>query len=135
MGGRSRRWCCSHRKGVIERDIEGHYPDKDTLLVLYCGGDTVRRSRPMRCAPWGTPGSSRWTVAGEAGRQPAEPHAVALVHDHRHRGRAVCDVVELKVGFSTANSAISGHPHGHGDGALRSAEVGERIDLSPHAST
>ena len=25
-------------KGVIERDIEGHYPDKDTLLVLYCGG-------------------------------------------------------------------------------------------------
>lgn len=25
-------------KGVIERDIETRYPDKDTTLVLYCGG-------------------------------------------------------------------------------------------------
>ncbi len=25
-------------KGVIERDIERLYPDKDTSLVLYCGG-------------------------------------------------------------------------------------------------
>jgi rhodanese-related sulfurtransferase len=25
-------------KGTIERDIEGKYPDKDTTLVLYCGG-------------------------------------------------------------------------------------------------
>lgn len=25
-------------KGVIERDIELNYPDKDTPLVLYCGG-------------------------------------------------------------------------------------------------
>lgn len=25
-------------KGVIERDIEGQIPDKDTKLVLYCGG-------------------------------------------------------------------------------------------------
>src|ERR1700684_3413968 len=25
-------------KGVIERDIEVKMPDKDTLLVLYCGG-------------------------------------------------------------------------------------------------
>jgi rhodanese-related sulfurtransferase len=25
-------------KGVIERDIEKAVPDKDTLLVLYCGG-------------------------------------------------------------------------------------------------
>ena len=25
-------------KGVIERDIEGVVPDKDTKLVLYCGG-------------------------------------------------------------------------------------------------
>ena len=25
-------------RGVIERDIETKYPDKDTELVLYCGG-------------------------------------------------------------------------------------------------
>jgi rhodanese-related sulfurtransferase len=25
-------------KGTIERDIETKYPDKDTTLVLYCGG-------------------------------------------------------------------------------------------------
>jgi len=25
-------------KGIIERDIEMKYPDKDTQLVLYCGG-------------------------------------------------------------------------------------------------
>jgi rhodanese-related sulfurtransferase len=25
-------------KGIIERDIEGVIPDKDTKLVLYCGG-------------------------------------------------------------------------------------------------
>lgn len=25
-------------KGIIERDIETHYPDKETPLVLYCGG-------------------------------------------------------------------------------------------------
>jgi rhodanese-related sulfurtransferase len=25
-------------KGIIERDIEAKYPDKDTTLVLYCGG-------------------------------------------------------------------------------------------------
>ena len=25
-------------KGVIERDIETEFPDKDTRLVLYCGG-------------------------------------------------------------------------------------------------
>jgi rhodanese-related sulfurtransferase len=25
-------------KGVIERDIEHTFPDKDTRLVLYCGG-------------------------------------------------------------------------------------------------
>ncbi len=25
-------------KGVIERDIEGKYPDLETPLVLYCGG-------------------------------------------------------------------------------------------------
>lgn len=25
-------------KGIIERDIEGVVPDKDTKLVLYCGG-------------------------------------------------------------------------------------------------
>ena len=25
-------------KGTIERDIETTYPDKDTTLVLYCGG-------------------------------------------------------------------------------------------------
>jgi len=25
-------------RGIIERDIEGRFPDKDTALVLYCGG-------------------------------------------------------------------------------------------------
>jgi len=25
-------------KGIIERDIEARLPDRDTLLVLYCGG-------------------------------------------------------------------------------------------------
>ena len=25
-------------KGIIERDIEAKYPDKDTTFVLYCGG-------------------------------------------------------------------------------------------------
>src|ERR1041385_7650694 len=25
-------------KGTIERDVEARYPDKDTTLVLYCGG-------------------------------------------------------------------------------------------------
>ncbi len=25
-------------KGIIERDIEKHFPDRDTCLVLYCGG-------------------------------------------------------------------------------------------------
>ncbi len=25
-------------KGIIERDIEGRFPDKDTPLYLYCGG-------------------------------------------------------------------------------------------------
>jgi len=38
-------WAASHAegaihlsKGVIERDIETHVPDKATTLVLYCGG-------------------------------------------------------------------------------------------------
>jgi len=25
-------------KGIIERDIESKYPDKDAKLILYCGG-------------------------------------------------------------------------------------------------
>ena len=25
-------------RGILERDVETHYPDKDTDLVLYCGG-------------------------------------------------------------------------------------------------
>jgi len=25
-------------KGIIERDIEKHFPDRNTCLVLYCGG-------------------------------------------------------------------------------------------------
>ena len=25
-------------KGIIERDVEAKYPDKETTLVLYCGG-------------------------------------------------------------------------------------------------
>ena len=25
-------------RGIIERDVETQYPDKDTKLVLYCGG-------------------------------------------------------------------------------------------------
>ncbi len=25
-------------KGIIERDVEAKYPEKDTRLVLYCGG-------------------------------------------------------------------------------------------------
>lgn len=25
-------------KGIIERDVEAKYPEKDTMLVLYCGG-------------------------------------------------------------------------------------------------
>jgi rhodanese-related sulfurtransferase len=25
-------------KGVIERDIEHHFPDQDTKIILYCGG-------------------------------------------------------------------------------------------------
>jgi rhodanese-related sulfurtransferase len=25
-------------KGIIERDVESKYPDKNTTLVLYCGG-------------------------------------------------------------------------------------------------
>src|SRR5689334_4337648 len=25
-------------KGIIERDVEGKYPDKSTELLLYCGG-------------------------------------------------------------------------------------------------
>ena len=25
-------------KGIIERDVEAKYPEKDTILVLYCGG-------------------------------------------------------------------------------------------------
>jgi len=25
-------------KGTIERDIEAKYPDKETILILYCGG-------------------------------------------------------------------------------------------------
>ena len=25
-------------KGIIERDIEGQIPDKDTEIILYCGG-------------------------------------------------------------------------------------------------
>jgi rhodanese-related sulfurtransferase len=27
--------CC---KGVIERDVEGRWPDRDAEIVLYCGG-------------------------------------------------------------------------------------------------
>lgn len=40
-----REWSTGHAagavhlsKGVIERDVEARYPDKDTLMVLYCGG-------------------------------------------------------------------------------------------------
>lgn len=40
-----REWNDSHAKGatrigrgVIERDIVGKFPDKDTELILYCGG-------------------------------------------------------------------------------------------------
>ena len=40
-----REWAAGHAadavhmsKGVIERDVEARYPDKDTLLILYCGG-------------------------------------------------------------------------------------------------
>jgi rhodanese-related sulfurtransferase len=25
-------------KGIIERDVEAKYPDKETTMVLYCGG-------------------------------------------------------------------------------------------------
>jgi rhodanese-related sulfurtransferase len=38
-------WAAAHAegaihlsKGIIERDIETRFPDKDTKLVLYCGG-------------------------------------------------------------------------------------------------
>ena len=38
-------WAAGHMKGAvhlskgtIERDIESKYPDKDTTLILYCGG-------------------------------------------------------------------------------------------------
>jgi rhodanese-related sulfurtransferase len=40
-----REWEAGHAKGalhlgkgIIERDIEAHVPDKDTPMVLYCGG-------------------------------------------------------------------------------------------------
>ena len=40
-----REWALGHidgaehiGKGVIERDIEGTIPDKDTEIILYCGG-------------------------------------------------------------------------------------------------
>ena len=43
--GRQRKWARGHlpgathlSKGVIERDIERAFPDKEAPLVLYCGG-------------------------------------------------------------------------------------------------
>ena len=40
-----REWTAAHAagavhlgKGIIERDIEAKFPDKSTVLVLYCGG-------------------------------------------------------------------------------------------------
>jgi len=38
VGRRPRRWGDAPWKGVIERDIETRIPDKNTRLVLYCGG-------------------------------------------------------------------------------------------------
>jgi rhodanese-related sulfurtransferase len=29
------KWLC---KGIIERDIETHFPDKNAKIILYCGG-------------------------------------------------------------------------------------------------
>ncbi len=34
-------------RGIIERDIEKTIPDKDTPIVLYCGGGFRSRRRPI----------------------------------------------------------------------------------------
>jgi rhodanese-related sulfurtransferase len=47
-------------KGIIERDIETLYPDKDALLILYCGG------------------GFRSALAADSLRQMGYTHAVSL---------------------------------------------------------
>ena len=38
MAGRPHRRRHAPRKGIIERDVETAVPDKDTEIILYCGG-------------------------------------------------------------------------------------------------
>ena len=47
-------------KGIIERDVEAKYPEKDTTLVLYCGG------------------GYRSALAADALRQMGYSHAISL---------------------------------------------------------
>ncbi len=58
-------------KGVIERDIERHFPDRDADLVLYCGGgyrsalaaDALREMGYRRVASMAG-GWKRWCALG-----------------------------------------------------------------------
>lgn len=65
-------------KGIIERDIETHVPDKSTTLVLYCGGgfrsalvaDALQKMGYKN--PISLDGGWRaWTQAGRPVKKPA----------------------------------------------------------------
>ena len=57
-------------KGIIERDIETVVPDKDTELILYCGGGYRSALVTDVLQRWDIQTSSRWRAAGERGRNP-----------------------------------------------------------------
>jgi rhodanese-related sulfurtransferase len=49
-------------KGIIERDIEGKYPDLATPLVLYCGGGFRSALAADNLQRWAIPTYFRWTA-------------------------------------------------------------------------
>ena len=61
-------------KGIIERDIEEAFPDKDAALVLYCGGG-FRCSSAAAPVDWARPGGGRIALA--LTQRPASGHISA----------------------------------------------------------
>ena len=58
-------------KGIIERDIEGKYPDLQTELVSIVAAASVPRWPPITCKKWDTRMSFPWTAESAIGAKRA----------------------------------------------------------------
>ena len=56
-------------KGIIERDIEKHFPDRNSCLVLYCGGGYRSALAAYNLIEWDTKIFIRCKVVFEAGKR------------------------------------------------------------------